>query len=53
MDWHAWLTVATIIGIAVALVRDLARPDMIFFKCLGSAFSRWHRESDRSFCGVF
>ncbi len=35
MDWQAWLTIATIIGIAIALVRDLARPDMIFLSALG------------------
>ena len=35
MDWQAWLTIATIIGIAVALIRDLARPDMIFLSALG------------------
>ncbi len=34
MDWQAWLTIATIVGIAVALVRDLARPDMIFLSAL-------------------
>ncbi len=35
MDWQAWLTISTIIGIAVALVRDLARPDAIFLVALG------------------
>ena len=35
MDWQAWLTIATIIGIAIALVRDLARPDVIFLGALG------------------
>ena len=35
MDWQAWLTIGTIIGIAVALVRDLARPDVIFLSALG------------------
>lgn len=35
MDWQAWLTIATIIGIAIALVRDLARPDTIFLSALG------------------
>lgn len=34
MDWQAWLTITTIIGIAIALVRDLARPDMIFLSAL-------------------
>ena len=35
MDWQAWLTIGIIIGIAVALVRDLARPDVIFLSALG------------------
>ncbi|MCY4000934.1 MAG: SLC13 family permease [Bacteroidetes bacterium] len=35
MDWQAWLTVGTIVGIAVALVKDLARPDAIFLSALG------------------
>lgn len=35
MEWQAWLTISTIIGIAVALARELARPDMIFLSALG------------------
>jgi len=35
MDWQAWLTIGTIIGIAVALIKDLARPDAIFLVALG------------------
>ncbi|MCY4232430.1 MAG: SLC13 family permease [Bacteroidetes bacterium] len=35
MDWQAWLTIGTIVGIAVALVKDLARPDAIFLVALG------------------
>ncbi|MCY3613765.1 MAG: SLC13 family permease [Bacteroidetes bacterium] len=35
MDWQAYLTIAVIVSIAVALVRDLARPDLIFLAALG------------------
>ncbi|MCY4673186.1 MAG: SLC13 family permease [Bacteroidetes bacterium] len=35
MDWQAYLTIAVIVSIAVALVRDLARPDLIFLGALG------------------
>ena len=35
MDSHSWITLATVAAIAVALVRDLARPDLIFLSGLG------------------
>lgn len=35
LDWQAWLTIAVIIAIAVALLREIARPDLIFLGGLG------------------
>jgi len=29
-SWEAWVTLATVVSIAIALVRDIARPDLIF-----------------------
>ncbi|MFQ5568330.1 MAG: SLC13 family permease [Rhodothermales bacterium] len=35
LDWQAWLTLATLVVIAVSLLRDAARPDLIFLGGLG------------------
>ncbi len=35
MDVHSWVTLATIAAIAVALVRDVVRPDLVFLGGLG------------------
>ena len=53
MDWQAWLTISIIIGIAVALVRDLARPDVIFLTALGLSSGGWNYHSNRSLCRIF
>ncbi|MDX1545704.1 MAG: SLC13 family permease [Rhodothermales bacterium] len=36
MNWQAWATVAVVAAMAVALVRDLARPDFVFLGGLGA-----------------
>ncbi len=35
LDWQAWMTLLVIVAIAVALLRDLARPDLVFLGGLG------------------
>lgn len=35
LDWQAWMTLLVIAAIAVALLRDLARPDLVFLGGLG------------------
>ncbi len=35
MDVSAWITLATVVAIAIALVSDVARPDLIFLTGLG------------------
>lgn len=35
LDWQAWATLAIILGMLVALVRDIARPDVVLLSVLG------------------
>ncbi|NNE46699.1 MAG: SLC13 family permease, partial [Rhodothermales bacterium] len=35
LGWHAWLTLAVILGMVVALAKDLARPDLVLLGSLG------------------
>jgi len=35
LGWQAWVTLATIVAMVVALVREVARPDLIFLGTLG------------------
>jgi len=35
LGWQAWITLATIAAMVVALVREVARPDLIFLGTLG------------------
>ncbi len=35
LDWQAWFTVGVIVAIVLALVKEMARPDVIFLGALG------------------
>ena len=35
LDWQAWVTLAIVAGMLVALIREIARPEMIFLAALG------------------
>ena len=35
MDLHAWITACTLVAIVLALIRDIARPDVVFLSALG------------------
>ncbi len=34
LTWEAWVTLAVVVGLVVALVRDLARPELLLFAAL-------------------
>jgi di/tricarboxylate transporter len=49
--WDAWVTVAVIGAMIVALVRDLARPDLILAGCLGALLLFGVLSSDEAIAG--
>ncbi len=51
LDWQAWLTLGVIVAIAVALLRDLARPDLVFLGGLGTLLLAGVLTPDQAFAG--
>ena len=51
LTWQAWLTLAVVLGLVVALVRDLARPELLLFASLAPLLATGVLTPDEAFAG--
>ena len=52
LDWEAWATVGIIILMLVALLKELARPDLILLGCLGLLLLSGILSPEEAFAGL-
>ncbi len=51
LGWEAWLTLAVVVGLVVALVRDVARPELLLFASLAPLLATGVLTPDEAFAG--
>ncbi len=51
LTWESWLTLAVVVGLVVALARDLARPEVLLFAGLAPLLATGVLTSDEAFAG--
>ena len=51
LSWEAWLTLAIVLGLIVALARDVARPELLLFASLAPLLATGVLTADEAFAG--